>query len=123
MASRKVLIIDDDDDVRDSLQALLRSEGFEADSAKSGPDALTLLSQASPLPGAILLDMLMPSMSGDQFRLLLQRHPEWSRIPIIVSTAGSVPAQVMAGVFAVLRKPFDFEHLLELLTRACDSAP
>jgi len=118
-SSCKVLIIDDDDDVRESLVSLLHTEGFETRAAKSGPEALSILTQDPEPPDAILLDLLMPSMSGDQFRELLQRHPQWSKIPVILSSAGPVPEHVGPDVFAVLHKPFDLDHLLELVKKAC----
>ncbi|MCA1826593.1 MAG: response regulator [Myxococcales bacterium] len=118
MAS-KLLIIDDDDDIRESLVALLRTEGYEVTGARNALDALTILSQGTFAPRGILLDLFMPSMSGAQFYETVQRHPAWSKIPVIVCSAGPVPPAVAASAFAVLSKPFDLDRLLELVRSAC----
>ena len=119
MAACKILVVDDDDDIRDSLIGLFRGEGLTAEGAKSGVAALALLTWGQFAPDVILLDLLMPSMSGDQFRSVVQRHPLWSRIPIIVCTAGHLPDPGQVGAFGVMQKPFDVEQLLSLVKRAC----
>jgi len=115
----KLLIIDDDDDVRESLLAILRGEGFVAEGAKSGLAALDLLTWRGFAPHAIVLDLLMPAMSGEQFRGVVQKHPVWSKIPIIVCTADRAADVAAVGAFGVLYKPFDLEKLLELVRSAC----
>ena len=61
----------------------------------------------------------MPAMSGEQFRGVVQKHPAWSKIPIIVCTADRAPDVAAVGAFGVLYKPFDLEKLLELVRSAC----
>jgi CheY-like chemotaxis protein len=113
------MIVDDDQDIRDSLVDLLESEGYDAVGLPSGLAALTRLSSDELMPDAILLDLFMPQMGGDQLRAVLLEHPRWSRIPIIVCTGDLVPAELRRDVFGVLQKPFDLEHLLDLVKRAC----
>lgn len=117
--SCKILIIDDDDDVREALIALLKSEGYEAGGARSGLAALTTMTWGRFIPDVILLDLLMPSMNGEQFRIVLQKHPTWSKIPIVVCTGDAVPAEVQLSVFGVLEKPFDLDFMLAMVKRAC----
>ena len=119
MPACKVLIIDDDEDIRDSLVGLLRGEGLAAEAANSGVTALALLTWGQFVPDVILLDLLMPSMTGDQSRKVVQKHPRWSHIPIIVCTAGHLPDPRQIGAFGALQKPFDVEQLLSLVKRAC----
>ena len=121
MATCKVLIIDDDDDVRDSLIALLIHEGYDAAGERSGLAALTTMTWQRYLPDVILLDLLMPVMDGGQFHAVLQKHPVWSRIPILLCTAG--PGRVALAVFGVLEKPFDLDSMLALVKSACASRP
>src|SRR5205807_7089486 len=121
MPAHKLLIIDDDDDIRESLVALLRGEAYEVAGARNALDALTLLAQGAFVPAAILLDLFMPAMSGEQFDQAVQHHPSWSKIPVIICSAGPVPAEIAATAFAVLRKPFDLDRLLELVRAACAS--
>jgi CheY-like chemotaxis protein len=120
MPGRKLLIIDDDDDIRESLVSLLRTEGYEARGARNAVDALAGLSSGD-VPGGILLDLFMPSMSGVQFFETVRQHPVWSQIPVIVCSAGPVPPDVAGRAFAVLAKPFDLDRLLEVVRAACGS--
>ena len=119
MANCKVLIIDDDDDVRESLVALLINEGYDAAGERSGLSALTTMTWQRYLPDVILLDLLMPVMDGGQFHAVLQKHPIWSRIPIVLCTGG--PRLVSLAVFGVLEKPFDLNVMLALVKSACAS--
>lgn len=119
MPSCKVLIIDDDDDVRESIIALLNNEGYDAAGARSGLAALTTMTWQRYLPDVILLDLLMPAMDGEQFHAVLQKHPEWSRIPILLCTGGA--GHVGLAVFGVLEKPFDLDRMLALVKSACAS--
>ena len=118
MANCKVLIIDDDD-VRESLIALLINEGYDAAGERSGLAALTTMTWQRYLPDVILLDLLMPVMDGGQFHAVLQKHPIWSRIPIVLCTGG--PGRVSLAVFGVLEKPFDLNVMLALVKSACAS--
>lgn len=121
MSTCKVLIIEDDDDVREALVALLIHEGYQADGARSGLAALITMTWLRYVPDVILLDLLMPAMNGEQFHAVLQKHPRWSRIPIVLCTGrtGHVPF----AVFGVLEKPFDLELMLDTVKSACASRP
>jgi CheY-like chemotaxis protein len=118
MPACTLLVIDDDDDIRESLVALLRSEGYSVMGASNALDALTLLSHGEK-PSAIVLDLFMPSMSGAQFHDTIRRHPLWSKIPVIVCSAGPVPPDVLKSATAVLTKPFDLDRLLDLVRGVC----
>lgn len=121
MPPSKVLIIDDDDDVREALMALLNNEGYDAAGARSGLAALNTMTWQRYLPDVIVLDLLMPTMDGEQFHAVLQKHPQWSRIPIVLCTGR--PGQSTLAVFGVLEKPFDLEQMLALVKRACAARP
>ena len=117
--SCKLMIIDDDDDIRESLVDLLTHEGFTARGVRGGQEALSQLTWEQFLPDVILLDMFMPQMGGDQLRIVLQKHPRWSRIPIVVCSGDTIPLEVRSSVFGVLQKPFDLDRLIEILKCAC----
>jgi CheY-like chemotaxis protein len=115
---QKILVVEDDDELRDSLLDLLEMEGFWARGAANGVSALEQL-EAGYLPDVILLDLVMPVMNGWQFRQEVANHPDWSQIPVIVITAAegsSAPTATPVGSY--LRKPFGFSHLLDLVSHA-----
>jgi CheY-like chemotaxis protein len=108
-----ILVVEDDHDIRESIVEALEEEGFPVTSAVDGVDALEQLRDADPLPGIILLDLMMPRMSGVQFRDEIRGVPEWSSIPILVVTAhaGGTAKAGSLGAAGVLLKPFQLEQL------------
>lgn len=115
----KVMIVDDDQDIRESLVDLLETEGYLAVGVPSGLAALTQMTWDRFVPDVIVLDLFMPQMNGQELRAVLQKHPRWSKIPIIICTGDSVTDDVRRSVFGVLLKPFDLERLFDLLKNAC----
>jgi two-component system chemotaxis response regulator CheY len=117
----RVLVVDDDDDIRGTLCTVLQAEGFEVIPAANGLHALQqLLSQ--PLPQVILLDMMMPLMSGFEFLDMHREDPRIRDIPVIAVTAYTRVSEV-AGVARLVRKPFDLNELLAALREVLDARP
>jgi CheY-like chemotaxis protein len=110
-ASRRVLVVDDDRDIRELLVELLASEGYEVASAADGRRALA--EARSRRPDVILLDLMMPVMSGWEFREAQLRDPELAGIPVVVVTAFE---DSLDGT-ALLRKPFLVEDVLDAVQR------
>src|SRR5258706_16324246 len=112
MPRPRVLIVDDDDDVRAYLATLLSGRGYDVTSAASGEAALTLLSSAPP-PAVVLLDLLMPGMSGLELLARTKKLHPW--LPIVVlSTLGQIATVVEAvkrGASDYLTKPFEDQEL------------
>jgi DNA-binding NtrC family response regulator len=107
-----VLIVDDDDDVRAYLATLLSGRGYEVACAASGEQALTMLSSAAP-PAVMLLDLLMPGMSGLELLSQAQRTHPWLAI-VVLSTMGQIATVVEAvkgGASHYLTKPFQDQEL------------
>ena len=117
---RSVLIVDDTRDARDGLADVLEAEGIPALRAANGEEALAQLSEGA-LPGLILLDLMMPVMSGWEFRSRLQERPDWAGIPIVVmSGVDDVHRQVTdLNVDGYLRKPLDMRILLDVVNGYC----
>jgi CheY-like chemotaxis protein len=109
----RILLVDDDEDVRMTLGAVLQAEGYEVVEARNGLHALQQLMR-KPLPVAILLDMTMPVMTGFEFLDVQQEDPRIRAIPVIAVTVHARVAD-LPGVAAVVRKPFDLEQLLVVL--------
>ena len=104
-----ILVVDDDTDLRECLQVLLTSMGFEVTTAANGQEALDDMEGLDP--DLILLDMKMPVMNGWEFYSALEGRN--SRPPIVVLTAAPDPAGRAAEVHAEgwLGKPFEYAQL------------
>lgn len=111
---RSILIVDDDTDLRTGLVELLEHETFAVRSAENGRDALAAL-QTGPRPSLILLDLMMPVMSGWEFIEAASKDEALASIPIWVMTALPPGAPTPDNVFAVVRKPFDVAALIRAL--------
>src|SRR3954470_23175677 len=81
-----VLVVDDDQDIREALCDLLADAGYRAASVANGKEALIYL-KSGELPCVILLDLMMPVMDGWEFRRQQQGDPRLSKIPVVVITA------------------------------------
>jgi two-component system response regulator MprA len=115
VSQRKVLVIDDDLDLRDVLSDLLIDDGFEPICVDSGREALRYLRDGEP-PSLILLDLMMPDMSGWEFRRAQLSDPVLAGIPVVVMTASRGPPPIPAH--AVVYKPVRLRHLLDVVHRA-----
>lgn len=115
----KVLIVEDDTDIRDLMQALLETEGYEADAACNGQDALDRLraKSDSELPDLILLDLMMPVKDGFAFREEQKRDPRIADVPVVLITADAhfEEKRTRIGARAAIRKPLDLDKFLKLL--------
>lgn len=115
---KSILVIDDDDGVREILWQLLDSEGYQVLTAVDGADALRQLRQVRPC--LILLDLLMPDVSGWQFREVQQRIPELAGIPVVlISGFKDLDAVGPSMGCEVLMKPFELEDLLAIVRQHC----
>jgi len=112
----KVLIVDDEEDVRDSLQELFADEGFEVETAPDGAAALRQLNEEETLPCVVILDLLMPVLGGDDLYRKMQSDPRLATIPVIVST--SDPARAPGGLL-IMKKPINLDRLLGAVRRFC----
>jgi CheY-like chemotaxis protein len=79
-----VLVVDDEDDVRRYLAAILEDGGFEVQTAADGNEALKLVEARAP--DLISLDLVMPQKSGTRFLYALRKNREWSKIPVLIVT-------------------------------------
>jgi CheY-like chemotaxis protein len=118
---RTILVVEDDGDVREAIAEVLRDSEYKALHAANGAEALERLRTAPTPPCVILLDMMMPTMDGWEFRALQQKDPAVKDIPVIVLTAnahgGEAAKQMHAAGF--LMKPVALEALLGIVERFC----
>ena len=108
-----LLIIDDDRDIRETLELLLEDHGHRVISAANGEEALRLLQQG-PRPDLVVLDLMMPVMTGWELRELMLRDPTLASIPTVVISGDTKAVQRTADlhVAAFLAKPFELDDLL-----------
>lgn len=119
MTAGHILLIEDDRDVRESLVDALEYEGYAVIGALDGLDALDKLRNDGAVPDLILLDLMMPRMTGSEFREELAKVPAWSGIPVIVITAdgqGRSKAQAL-GANGFLKKPLKLADLFNIVHR------
>ena len=117
MACRTVLVVEDDESIRDALKAAIEMEGYEVGTAEDGRRGLEALARL-PRPCLILLDLMMPVMNGWEFAEALGEDDRLATIPIVVVTAYTRQAK---GINAkrVLKKPVDLDALLGAVRTYC----
>src|SRR5215217_6053475 len=101
----RVLVVEDDYDLREMMAQLLRSEGFEPEVAGDGVEALAKLHALPDHPHVILLDMMMPRMDGWAFRRQQEREPDLAGIPVVVVSAAPREQLAAISAAAVVSKP------------------
>jgi CheY-like chemotaxis protein len=117
-----VLVVDDDRDIRETLEEVLAYEGYSVATAKNGAEALTAARALHP--SLILLDLFMPVMDGAEFRRQQRHDPAIGDIPVIVVSAAAGLAERVAGlgVAGALEKPLHIEELFEVVAKYCGDA-
>lgn len=118
--ARKVLVVDDDAKLRREVASRISDLGVEVVEARDGGEGLARLSDGTPLPGAILLDVVAPPPpGGSSFLQALRGEPRLCRIPVLSVSRGqeaSAPPPAAARDPA----PFDVEEVAQILVSLCD---
>ena len=116
MPELRVLVVDDEPDIRATVSAMLEIEGYDVDEAANGADALHAVERRPP--DLILLDMRMPIMDGWGFARALRERGHGT--PIVVMTAARDAARWAAEIAATsfVAKPFGFDDLITAVERA-----
>jgi len=117
--NERVLVVEDDEGIRESIIALLEEHGFVASGAADGRSALIALREATELPGLILLDLMMPVMDGWAFRTQQLADPRLAAIPVVILSATNEPARAAHDLHVdeILQKPVDVPRLLSVVDR------
>ena len=113
--NRLILVVDDDEDCRTMVRTILQTNNFEILSASSGKEALELLSTSSP--ALVILDIMMPGMTGYDVVVRMKQKPETQNVPIVMLTAKGDPDDLIVGykdygVEYYITKPFTTRQLL-----------
>ena len=115
-----VLIVDDDNDIREAIRDLLAVEGYATAEARDGGAGLAYLRSHAP-PGVILLDWNMAPVSGADFMSEFSRDATLAEIPVVLLTADA-RAETKARAFGLstrLAKPIDADRLVAIAARYC----
>lgn len=118
-----VLVVDDDPSIRRMIVAALRRDGYEFLEAPNGRDALDLMRSRNP--SVVVLDLMMPILSGWDVLQERMKESQLMKIPVILISANRDPEVASAvdkGICAFLPKPFDITTLVALV-RSCVTAP
>jgi CheY-like chemotaxis protein len=118
--ARRILVVEDDDDVRASIAEMLTDAGYDVVTATDGSRALEVL-RADPAFALIVLDLFMPVMNGWRFREEQKREPAIAGIPVLALSARRAQAPIDAD--AVLSKPMKLTDLLEAVGRSARPSP
>jgi signal transduction histidine kinase len=117
----RLLLVEDDPSIRETLAEMLEDEGYAVTTATNGREALDLLHQGIP-PDVIVLDLMMPVMDGWEFRVAQRADPMLAAIPLLAMSADlSAKARAIAAD-AYVRKPIDFPDMLRLLQAIVERA-
>jgi CheY-like chemotaxis protein len=122
-ARPRILLVEDDFVLRQSLAELLTLEGYYVSSAADGAEALWRLEREA-LPSAIVLDINLPRMDGISFREVQLQSSTFRTIPTIVLTATKNTRESLEalGFAALMSKPLVFNRLAEVLVNCCQAA-
>jgi len=114
---KRILVVEDDEPIRALLFTILKRRGFRVDTAANGREGVQRLHQCNY--SVVLLDLMMPVMSGYDFLRSLEERDALRRPLVIVLTAGALPRNLNPRVVAgTVRKPFDIEMLVDTVA-AC----
>jgi CheY-like chemotaxis protein len=124
MMRQRVLVVEDEENVRESVAALLEVEGYEVFTANNGAEALGILRSGPPV-SLIFLDLMMPQMDGWAFRARQLNQPQFKDIPVVVlSGAHKIEREVVTlEPAAVLQKPIGIQELLDVIDQILQDKP
>src|SRR5215471_6605784 len=133
-----ILVVDDDADIREAVEAVLRAEGYKTKGVSNGEEARQALERGGERPELILLDLMMPVMDGWDFLFWLDESAELRHTPVAIMSAhpsiqrafdiaqarrGSPHLRLHGGNRLLLPKPIDPSRLLIVARENCVGAP
>lgn len=111
---KRLLIVEDELDIAETLKAMFEDEGYEVWTAGNGRQALELL-EREPVD-LVITDIMMPVMSGEELLEKLQEHPNHRSTPVMIISAGDARGVGEKFGCKVVPKPFDFDQLLDAVS-------
>jgi len=111
-----IMVVDDEPDILLTVGQMLEMSGFQVIKAKDGIECINKLNETSKIPDLVLLDIMMPDMSGWDVAAKLKENPNWKEIPIVFLTAKGDTMSIGMGNLAAedyIIKPFNIKELIE----------
>ncbi|KYK27613.1 chemotaxis protein CheY [Thermoplasmatales archaeon SG8-52-1] len=122
--SKKIMVVDDEPDILTTVGQMLEMSGFDVIRANSGKECIKKLTQSSANPDLIVLDIMMPEVSGWDVAAKIKENPRWNKIPIVFLTAkGDVMSIGMGGMTSedYIVKPFDIKDLIDRIKKILEN--
>jgi CheY-like chemotaxis protein len=119
-AAKQILVVEDNEDTRELYCAILRRNGYSVCEADNGESALEVLRGLPDDPCLVLLDLMMPVMSGPELLKILHQSERLARVPVVVLSAGGKPSDA-PGAQKFVRKPVEPTVLLDVVREFCHS--
>lgn len=113
-----ILIVDDDEDIRDTIRSLLQLRGYTVDTAPDGQAGLERMRAGAP-PALVILDFMMPRMNGEEFRVAQLGDPALSAVPVVLLTGAGEAASGSGPPVERIAKPIDLQALFDTVARFC----
>ncbi len=117
--SKKILVVDDEKDIVETLSFMMRARGYEVIEAYDGEEGLKLAKEQSP--DLMILDVMMPKINGYKIARLLKYDSKYKHIPIIMVTARGQDSDKLigeeTGADEYITKPFEFEEVLDCVNK------
>ena len=121
---KKIIIVEDQPDVADLLEEMLGIDGYHVTKIHSSTGALSVIQAEQP--DVVLLDIMMPDISGLEVLRFMRREPDLQRTPVVIVSARTLPEDIRtgldAGATAYLTKPVDVNKLRETVARVIRAA-
>lgn len=125
MIQKTVLIIEDEEDAAELFAEMMRVSGFHVRKTSTSTPALSMMT--TERPDVVILDIMMPEISGLDILRQMRRDPALANIPVVVVSATTMPVDIKngmeAGASIYLTKPVGFHELKEAVVRALGSQP
>ncbi len=124
MQQKKIIIVEDEPDTAEMFSEMMRLGGYTVHKSYDGLAAIDLI--VNEMPDAIVLDVMMPELSGLDVLKTIRKNPKLEKTPVIVVSAKSLPADIQAGLDAgatvYLSKPVAFQELRNAVSRVIQDA-
>jgi len=121
---KKVVIVEDEPDTAEMFAEMMRLSGYQVYKSYGGAAALELIEEHKP--DAVVLDVMMPDLSGLDVLRLMRQNPEMDEIPVVVASAKSLPTDIQAGLDAgasvYLTKPVTYQEFSQAVQQTIDAA-